>query len=138
MTSQEKSIRAELARRCQAAGVQLNECGAGHFQIRGVQLVNYWPFSKRQTVHIAGTNWRRSFQSPADAVDLAVNPLKQPEHKAWPIDAAGAGSCPRPSPTGRLNQEEPNHQALPGTLSATIEMWEAKHGPVTGSPPWNK
>lgn len=141
-------IRTELALLAATVGAQLHECGKlengvgnGHFQIRGNQLVNYWPFSKKSGVHVAGTNWRRSYQSPAEAVALAMEPIKTPEHKAWPLDADPPcaderDTCNKTS-AGRRGGEDPQIQNLPGTLAATIEKFEAKHGPI-GGPPWNK
>lgn len=40
---------------CKKKGVELKDCGNGHYQIKGKILVNWYPESKGSTAYIAGT-----------------------------------------------------------------------------------
>ncbi len=45
----------KLRRICGERGLELIECGNGHYQIKGKYLVNYYPFAKTQSIYVAGT-----------------------------------------------------------------------------------
>ena len=45
----------ELKAKCAASGIELVEKVAGHFQLKGQLLVNYYPTSAKQSAYVAGT-----------------------------------------------------------------------------------
>ena len=54
-------------------GLTIIEKGKGHFQIKGGPcLVNYYPFSKRQTAYLAGTTMGQAHATPDVAIQLAL------------------------------------------------------------------
>lgn len=57
---------------CKQNGVELIEKPNGHYQIKGVYLVNYYPFSKDQSIYVAATAARSKVTSPQRAVLIAA------------------------------------------------------------------
>lgn len=64
----------ELLKHAKAAGVTVRKKGAGHYQILGKLLVNYWPHSEHQTAYIQGTTRGIRRVTPARAVELSLAP----------------------------------------------------------------
>jgi transcription elongation factor Elf1 len=64
-------------------GATLIDCGAGHWQIRGALLVNYYPESKRRSAYVAGTVGGREYVSSEEAVAMAfeVPPMSANQDK---------------------------------------------------------
>jgi len=56
------------------AGVEFKDCGNGHIQLKGQLLVNYYPQSSKCSAYVAGTRKRRTWVSPAQAVEMAKAP----------------------------------------------------------------
>ena len=68
-----------LQKLCRKSGFSLAEFGNGHFQIQGEDgFVNYWPTSRRKTLHgtLIGTH---RWVTPERAVALAAQ--EQKKHK---------------------------------------------------------
>lgn len=66
------AVRKQLFKAAKANGLYADEKGYGHFQIRGGQrLVNYYPFSKRQTAFVEGTTKGVPYCSIKDALKMA-------------------------------------------------------------------
>lgn len=60
----------------------MTDKGAGHFQIHGRLLVNYYPFAKRRTAYVAATTHGKRHVSPTEAVAMAFEaPPVAPNHK---------------------------------------------------------
>lgn len=57
-----------------ARGATVTEKAAGHFQIRGRLLVNYYPMSKKRTAYVAQTTHGKHHVSPTEAVAMAFTP----------------------------------------------------------------
>jgi hypothetical protein len=72
-----------LHKLCKEAGLRLEACGEGHYKIHGQNIVNYWPESKKRTMHIVGRE-ALTHVTPAEAVRAAGKPpkppVKEPEH----------------------------------------------------------
>ena len=62
----------ELARLCAEAGIELIERPNGHYQLKGKQLVNYYPNSEHQKAYIAGTKEGIKHVTPAEAVAMTT------------------------------------------------------------------
>lgn len=61
-----------------AYGVEFKDCGDGHVQLRGHgHLVNYWPNSKKKTLHSPTLNRRENHCTPWDAVRLCMAEAKK-------------------------------------------------------------
>ena len=52
-------------------GCTVTEKGVGHYHVHGEHLVNYWPFSKKQSAHVAGSKDSLSCCGIEDVVRLA-------------------------------------------------------------------
>lgn len=78
-----RNLETDLRDAAAARGATVTECGAGHFQIRGRLLVNYYPFSKKRTAYVAQTTHGKHGASPTEAVDMAFRapPMADAEHK---------------------------------------------------------
>lgn len=62
-------------------GVEVKECGSGHFQIKGGRiLVNYYPDSRRRSAYVAGTTKRYEYVSPEKAISMAFEPPPVAHH----------------------------------------------------------
>ena len=62
----------EFKRLAESRGASVRDCGAGHWQVRGKLLVNYYP--KTGTIYVAGTS-RSVIRGGVDAaVSLAFSP----------------------------------------------------------------
>lgn len=66
----ETSLRAAAA----ARGAVVKALGAGHFQIKGELLVNYYPFSRKRTAYISATTRGIQGATVDQAVALAFQP----------------------------------------------------------------
>jgi hypothetical protein len=55
-------------------GIRVWEVSGGHFKVQDGQgqIVNYWPNSKKRTMHIQDTKWSREQCEPMDALRLAA------------------------------------------------------------------
>ena len=87
--------------------VEIVERSHGHFQIRGDLLVNYYPFSAKQTAYVDGTRQGRKGVSPLEAMQMAKTapPVARPEHRdkrrskksrerrQWLIEKRGITHC---------------------------------------------
>ena len=62
----------ELARLCAEAGIELVERPNGHYQLKGKQLVNYYPNSEAKKAYIAGTKAGIKHVTPAEAVAMTT------------------------------------------------------------------
>ena len=62
----------ELARLCAEAGIELIERPNGHYQLKGKQLVNYYPNSEAKKAYIAGTKAGVKHVTPAEAVAMTT------------------------------------------------------------------
>jgi uncharacterized membrane protein YfbV (UPF0208 family) len=52
-------------------GCTVSEKGNGHYHVQGQHLVNYWPFSKKQSAHVANSKDSLSSCGIEDVVRLA-------------------------------------------------------------------
>lgn len=62
----------ELKTLCKQRGLELIERPNGHFQIKGMYLVNYYPLAKTQAIYIAATASAVKKSSPMRAVQIAT------------------------------------------------------------------
>ena len=73
MTRKKKETEIEQLRRlCAEAGIELIERPNGHYQLKGKQLVNYYPESEQKKAYIAGTKAGVKHVSPAEAVAMTT------------------------------------------------------------------
>lgn len=63
----------ELHRLADLNGLTVREVAPGHFHVfgRGL-LVNWWPFSKNRTAHVARTRVSRKMVTPLEVVRMAI------------------------------------------------------------------
>lgn len=82
-TSTERNIETDVRDAAAARGATVVECTAGHYQIKGRLLVNYYPFSKRRTAYVAQTTHGKRDVSPTEAVNMAFTapPIANDHHK---------------------------------------------------------
>lgn len=52
-------------------GIEVKDCGKGHYQILGKMTVNYYPLSKQRTAYIAQTNSGIKGVDPKKAFELS-------------------------------------------------------------------
>lgn len=64
-------IENQMARESEARGIEVKDCGNGHFQIMGLVMVNYYPNSKRQSAYISGTTKAVQWVSVEQAFELS-------------------------------------------------------------------
>lgn len=69
-----EKILQDLKRLCKLHKAELIEKPHGHFQIKGALLVNYYPYSKKSTAYVAGTQAGKRRATPKEAVKMAFNP----------------------------------------------------------------
>lgn len=72
-TAEQRNAETDLRDAAAARGATVAERGAGHFQIRGRLLVNYYPFSKGRTAYVDATTHGRKSVSPTEAVEMAFS-----------------------------------------------------------------
>lgn len=82
-----KKTKLELA--CALKDIELKDCGAGHFQLHGPLLVNYYPNSKNKSAYIAGTKKAAKHVTPEQAVEMCFN---APEAQGGLKDKRSGGS----------------------------------------------
>ena len=69
------SIADHLTKVAEARGLKVVERGKGHFQvIGGPLLVNWYPFSSKQSAYVAGTTARKTRVTAEQAVEMAFLP----------------------------------------------------------------
>lgn len=61
----------DLTARAAICGVTIIDKGNGHLHVKGSVLVNYWPFSKNQSAHVAGAKDSIIAITPNDVVRMA-------------------------------------------------------------------
>lgn len=66
-----EDVESQLRQLAAARGAILNVNANGHFQIRGLLLVNYYPFAKKRTAYVAATTRGRTRVTPEQAVAMA-------------------------------------------------------------------
>lgn len=77
----------ELIDECKKAGVELISKPNGHYQLKGALLVNYYPFSKKQTAYVAGTKKGKERASIKEAISFTqkapdvVKKVNRDQHK---------------------------------------------------------
>lgn len=65
----------DFERLARARGGTARDCGRGHWQVRGKQIVNYYPFGSRgPIIYVQGTSRSVILGSPEAAVNLAYSP----------------------------------------------------------------
>lgn len=62
----------DLTARAAENGVTVTEKGKGHLHVKGTVLVNYWPFSKQQSAHVAGAKDSIIYITPNDVIRMAL------------------------------------------------------------------
>lgn len=67
----------ELKTKCASAGIELVEKGAGHFQLKGQLLVNYYPTSAKQSAYISGTTAAKRRISVDEAIAMTYTVPEQ-------------------------------------------------------------
>lgn len=63
---------ANLRKLCAEKNLELVERPNGHFQIRGVMLVNYYPCARTRSLYVAGTTGALKHASAEKAVEVAL------------------------------------------------------------------
>lgn len=71
MTKNEQFIE-QLTAQAAQSGVTVTEKGTGHLHVKGTVLVNYWPFSKQQSAHVAGAKDSIIYITPDDVIRMAL------------------------------------------------------------------
>lgn len=71
MTNNERAFYDQLEAMAAEAGVTMDHKSGGHYHLRGTLLVNYWPFSKQQSAHVAGAKDSITRITPQDALRMA-------------------------------------------------------------------
>lgn len=61
----------QMAKESKARGIEVKDCGNGHFQIMGRVMVNYYPNSKRKSAYISGTTKAVQWVDVGRAFDLS-------------------------------------------------------------------
>ncbi len=67
----------KLKRIAQEKGLTIVQCSDSHLQIKGGPLlINYYPFSRRQTAYVDGTTMGQAHVTPERAVEMALGEAK--------------------------------------------------------------
>lgn len=66
-----QNIMKTMASLSEQLGIEVKDCGKGHYQILGKILVNYYPLSKSRTAYIAKTNKGLKDVSPVKAFEMS-------------------------------------------------------------------
>lgn len=110
----------ETRRLAESHGLEFKDCGQGHVQIKGHgNVVNYWPLSKKQTVHAPTLKRRERHCKPWDAVKLCM-----------------ANAQPNMKPKAKPSKNGPDRSALKNkrTNPANLRHFHAD----MDVPPWDE
>lgn len=62
---------ARFAQLARSEGCEPRDCGNGHWQVRGVVTVNWWPASKRRSIFVSGSSEAVAAGDAALAIEIA-------------------------------------------------------------------
>lgn len=66
-----QNIMKTMAMLSEQLGIEVKDCGRGHYQILGKLVVNYYPLSKTRTAYISKTNSGLKHIEPEDAFRMS-------------------------------------------------------------------
>jgi hypothetical protein len=64
---------AQFSKLAKSHGCEARDCGGGHWQVRGIVTVNWWPESKRRSIFVCGTSEAVASGGPEAVIDIAKN-----------------------------------------------------------------